>query len=105
LSNQLAEKKINEILSKIPVDINVSKSRKDLEMLRAAIIAEYDAVNLYEQFADQTENIKIKNVLLDIAQEEKVHIGEFEALLRILDDEHAESEIEGKSEVENISGH
>ncbi len=40
------------------------------------IIAELDAINLYEQMANMTENEKIKKILLDIAKEEKTHVGE-----------------------------
>ena len=45
------------MLSKIPVDLQrVSEEDIDKEILRAAIIAELDAVNLYEQMAGLTKN-------------------------------------------------
>lgn len=70
------------MLSRIPVVIkNVSEEDIDKEILRAAIIAELDAVNLYEQMANLTKDDSIKAVLLDVAKEEKTHIGEFQALL------------------------
>ena len=48
---------MNSLLSKIPVDLqNVSEEDIDKEILRAAIIAELDAVNLYEQMASLTKN-------------------------------------------------
>jgi len=49
----------------------------DKEILRVGVIAELDAINLYEQMAAMTENKDIKKVLLDIAREEKEHVGEF----------------------------
>jgi rubrerythrin len=92
------------LLSKIP--INLEKIRnEDLnkEILRAAIIAELDAVNLYEQMAALTEDKHIKTILLDIAKEEKTHVGEFQALL-LMNDEQQEKELaEGKKEVEELT--
>lgn len=72
-------------------------------ILRQAIIAEYDAVSLYEQMADSTGNKKLKNLLLDIAREEKVHIGEFELFLESIDKEHKPSVVDGKKEAKKFS--
>ena len=77
--------------------------RRDKEILRAAIIAELDAVNLYEQMAALTENTHIKAVLLDIAKEEKTHVGEFQALLLTNDKQHEKELAEGKKEVEELT--
>jgi rubrerythrin len=45
------------MLSKIPIDLKkVKKDALDKEVLRSAIIAELDAINLYEQMADLTRN-------------------------------------------------
>ena len=52
--------------------------------LRDAIIAEEGAINQYETIADSTDNEKVKEVLNDIAGEEKVHVGELQALLKTL---------------------
>jgi len=76
----------------------LSKSSIDKEILRLGIIAELDAVNLYEQLAAKTENKDIKKVILDIAKEEKTHVGEFQALLLMLDKQQAEELEEGKKE-------
>lgn len=73
----------------------------DAEMIRVAIAAEIDAINFYEQMAAKIKDPKAKKILLDVAQEEKVHVGEFEAILAMLDPEHEPSRIEGKEEVEN----
>jgi len=92
------------LLSKIP--INLEKIRKEdlnKEILRAAIIAELDAVNLYEQMAALTENQYVKAILLDIAKEEKTHVGEFQTLL-LMNDKQQEKELaEGKKEVEELT--
>lgn len=91
------------MLSKIPIQVEgMKKEELDKEILRAGIIAELDAINLYEQMAAMVGNDKIKKILLDIAREEKTHMGEFQALLLKLDKEQ-EKELEiGKKEVEEL---
>ena len=91
-------------MSKIPIDLEkVKKDDLNKEILRAAIIAELDAVTLYEQMAALTENKHIKTILLDIAKEEKTHVGEFQALL-LMNDKQQEKELaEGKKEVEELT--
>lgn len=92
---------MNKLLSKIPIDLkNVSERDVDKEILRAAIIAELDAVNLYEQMANLTKNADIRAVLLDVAKEEKTHVGEFQALLLKFDPEQKEELEAGAEEVE-----
>jgi rubrerythrin len=95
---------VKKLLSKIPINLEkIKKENLDKEILRAAIIAELDAVNLYEQMAALTENKHIKTILLDIAKEEKTHVGEFQALL-LMNDKQQEKELaEGKKEVEELT--
>ena len=91
------------MLSKIPIDLQrIKKDDLDKEILRAAIIAELDAINLYEQMADMTRNANIRKVLLDIAREEKTHVGEFHTLLLVEDREQVQELGEGKNEVEQL---
>lgn len=78
----------------------IDKKDIDKEILRAAIIAELDAVNLYEQMAQLTDNKDLKVILMDVAKEEKTHVGEFQALLLGLDKEQEKELEEGKKEVE-----
>lgn len=93
------------MLSKIPINIEaVKKEDIDKEILRSAIIAELDAINLYEQMAALAKNNNIKKILLDVAKEEKTHVGEFQALL-LREDKEQERELEeGKKEVKEIIG-
>jgi len=92
-----------KMLSKIPVDISkLSKENVDKEILRIGIIAELDAVNLYEQLASMTSNESIRKVLQDIAKEEKTHVGEFLELLLRLDKEQVSELEEGKKEVKEL---
>ena len=91
------------MLSHLPTDLQkVRKEDLDKEILRAGIIAELDAINFYEQMAALTSKESIKAVLLDIAKEEKTHVGEFQALL-VMEDKEQKGELEaGRKEVEEI---
>ena len=92
------------MLSQIPIKIEkVSKEKLDAELLRVGMIAELDAVSLYEQLAAATDNYELKKVFLDIAKEEKTHFGEFQALLLKIDKEQVEELEKGKEEVEELT--
>jgi rubrerythrin len=93
------------MLSTIPANLEkIKKEDLDNEILRVGIIAELDAINLYEQMAAMTENENIKKTLLDIAKEEKTHMGEFQTLL-LREDKEQEKELEeGKEEIEELIG-
>lgn len=89
------------MMSSIPIDLTkVKKENIDREILRVGIIAELDAINLYEQLAAATENNDIKKILLDIAKEEKTHVGEFQTLLLRKDRQQVEELEAGEKEVE-----
>jgi len=45
------------------------------------MIAELDAVNVYEQMANITKNDEIRKILLDVARKEKIHVAMFETVL------------------------
>jgi rubrerythrin len=93
------------LLEEKPIKMEkVGKKNIDCEVLRLAIIAELDAVNLYEQLAATTENEMIREVLLDVAREEKTHVGEFQTLLLRIDEEQVEELAHGKEEVEEDLG-
>ncbi|MEM3407942.1 MAG: ferritin family protein [Candidatus Micrarchaeia archaeon] len=88
------------MMSKIPIKLDkVNKKDIDKEILRAGIIAELDAINLYEQMAALAQDKNIKAILLDIAKEEKTHVGEFQRLLLNRDKQQAEELEKGKEEV------
>ena len=91
------------MLSQLPVNLSkVKKEDLDCEILRAGMIAELDAINFYEQMAALTDNANIRKVLLDIAKEEKTHMGEFQTLLLKEDEEQKEELKEGAKEVEEL---
>ena len=62
----------------------VMTKRELVRALRLGIAAEEDATSLYEAHADATDDLLAKAVLQDIANEERVHVGEFQRLISIL---------------------
>lgn len=75
------------------------------ELVRAVrfmIAAEYEAVQLYQQTAESTDNELAKEVLIDIANEEKEHAGEFLRLLRELEPDEEKFYKDGYEEVEEM---
>jgi hypothetical protein len=93
------------MLSQMPVDFSkVAKENLNKEILRGAIIAELDAINLYEQMAALTDDDDIRKVLLDIAREEKTHVGEFQTMLLRLDAEQVSEMEHAKEEVKELIG-
>ena len=93
------------MLSKIPADLSkLSKENLNQELLRIGIIAELDAINLYEQLAAITDNADIKKVFLDIAREEKTHVGEFQTMLLRLDQQQVQEMEHAKKEIQELTG-
>ena len=91
-------------MSQLPTNLQkMDKENIDREILRAGMIAELDAVSFYEQMAALSENADIKKVLLDIAKEEKTHMGEFQAMLLKLDDEQVNELKAGEKEVKEMT--
>jgi rubrerythrin len=74
----------------------------DEELIRAIrfmIAGEYEAIQLYMQLAESTNNKLAIAVLKDIADEERVHVGEFLRLLRELAPDEEKFYAEGAEEV------
>ena len=71
--------------------------------IRLALSAEEEAVHLYEALADATDHPLAKAVLQDIANEERVHAGEFQRLLNILLDDEERLLAEGAAEVDEMA--
>ena len=78
----------------------------DTELLRALrldLSAEEEAVHLYLSHADATDNELAKKVLQDVANEERVHKGEFQRLISILSKEEDAFLAEGAQEVNDVA--
>jgi len=73
-----------------------------IRAIRFMIAAEYEAIQLYMQLAESTDNKLAIEVLKDIADEERVHAGEFIRLLRELAPDEEKFYSEGSEEVEEI---
>lgn len=80
------------------------KKLTDAELVRAIrfmVAAEYEAIQMYTQLAESTDNKLAIEVLEDIADEERVHAGEFLRLLRELAPEEKTFYAQGAKEVED----
>jgi rubrerythrin len=74
-----------------------------IRAIRLNIAAEHEAIYLYTAHADATDHPLAKKILIDIADEERVHIGEFEQLLQILTGDEDKRVAEGREEVEEMA--
>jgi rubrerythrin len=76
------------------------------ELIRAVrldLAAEHEAVHLYMAHAEATDNLLAKSVFIDIANEERVHAGEFARLLAILTGDEDALLAEGAKEVDEMA--
>jgi rubrerythrin len=87
------------------LSLSRDKMLTDEELVRAIrfmVAAEYEAIQMYMQLAESTDNKLAVAVLKDIADEERVHAGEFLRLLRELAPDEEGLYAKGASEVEEI---
>ena len=75
-----------------------------IRAIRFMVAAEYEAIQLYMQLAESTDNKLAIEVLKDIADEERVHAGEFLRLLKELAPDEEKFYSEGAQEVEEEIG-
>ena len=73
-----------------------------IRAIRYFIAAEYEATQLYMQLAESIDDELAIKVLKDIADEERVHAGEFLRLLKYLSPEEEKLYAEGAEEVEEM---
>jgi rubrerythrin len=89
--------RLKGVLNKIkPEDV-------DKKILRSTIIANLDAINLYDEMVAFAKNKHIKTVSLDVANEKKEHVSKFQTLLLTFDTEQVKALMEGKKEVEALT--
>lgn len=69
-------------------------------VLRLSLSAEEDATQLYETISKKLKDENFRKLFQDVADEEKVHVGEFEALLDMVDPTNKELTEKGKEEAE-----
>jgi rubrerythrin len=73
-----------------------------IRAVRFSIAAEYEAVQLYMQIAEASDDRLVADVMKEVADEERVHAGEFLRLLKHLAPEEEKFYAEGTEEVEEI---
>ena len=88
-----------------PFGTMVPRKMNTAELARAImqdIAAELDAVAVYQAHIDATDDERAKKVLAHVRDDEKEHIGEFLALLEILDPKQAEYIKKGKVDIAEL---
>lgn len=73
-----------------------------IRAIRLDLAAEHEAVHIYMAHAEATDHPLAKKVLMDIADEERVHAGEFARLLSILTGDEDALLAEGAQEVDDM---
>ena len=74
-----------------------------IRAIRLNLAAEHEAIYLYMAHAEATDHPLAKEVLIDVANEEREHAGEFMRLLEILTGDEAEWLAEGRAEVDEAA--
>lgn len=98
ITESTKKKMLNELFVKYNELVKLPAKQRDIQIARLGMIAEIDAANLYESMATQATNKDLKAILLDIAKEEKKHVGEFEFILEELEPNWDQLEDEGEEE-------
>jgi len=92
---------VNPFSGKVP-----DRKLSDEELIRAIrlnLAAEHEAIHLYMAHAEATDHPLARKVLIDIANEERVHAGEFQRLLEILTGDEDRWLAEGREEVDEMA--
>jgi rubrerythrin len=90
-----------------PFNGNVERKMTKEELIQAIrldIAGELEAIYIYDAHAMATDNQLAKEVLTNIRDEEKAHIGELMTLLSTLDPKEAEHFATGEKEVRELLG-
>lgn len=74
-----------------------------IRAIRLNVAAEEEATFLYMAHAEATDNPLAKAVLMDIANEERVHVGEFIRLIQILTGDEDTLLAHGAAEVDEMA--
>lgn len=75
----------------------------DSSLIRDALVDELEAVSIYQRYSEKVTDPDVKQVLADIRDEEKVHIGELMEVLRKIDSTGFEKFIaDGEGEAKEI---
>lgn len=92
---------VNPFSGKVP---DRKLTREELiRAIRLNIAAEHEAIHLYMAHAEATDHPLAKKVLIDVANEEREHIGEFMRLLQILTGDEETWLAVGREEVDQMA--
>jgi rubrerythrin len=99
--SHIKEKNVRDTADKVLKSLRDVITKEELiRAIRFMVAAEYEAIQLYMQLAESTDNKLAIEVLKDIADEERVHAGEFLRLLHELAPDERKFYAEGAEEVE-----
>ena len=73
-----------------------------IRAIRFSIASEFEAIQIYEEIEEVIENEEAKKLLHEIAEDEKVHVGNFLYLLKLLDPEEETYYKKGTDEAKEI---
>lgn len=88
---------LEKAIEVVSPDYKYNKARTAIE-IRERIEEECEAINSYLSLIPHLTDKRIINIIVDIANEEKVHVGELQAILYKLDPTEREKEKEGREE-------
>ena len=101
-------KQLNEAELTNPLNVQEPDGKLSLNELIAAvrqsIIAEQDAIVLYETYANATDNKNAKEIFEHVVEDEKHHLGEFQVLLESIVPDEIEQVQKGREEADTIIG-
>jgi len=75
-----------------------------IQALRTDIAGELEAILVYDAHVHATDDLRVKNVLGSIRDEEKQHVGELLSLIKMLDPQEGEYLKKGEQEVDSLLG-
>ncbi len=73
-----------------------------IRAIRFSIASEYEAIQLYEQLRDSTNDESCKKILEEVAEDERVHVGNFQYILEKLSPDDKSAIREGFEEAKDI---
>lgn len=73
-----------------------------IRAIRFSIASEYEAIQLYEELKESIDNSEAEKIFSEIAEDEKIHVGNFLHLLKKLAPDEEELYKEGYTEAKEI---
>ncbi len=101
------DKKTDESITEDTDVAKIEPFKSDTELasaIRKDIMAEQEAIALYQTHADATDNPQAKKLLTDIGEEEQVHVGELTKLLSMIQPKDDSLHDKGEEEAEDKVG-